>query len=532
MSSDPVHDDDRGLSRREVLQRAAAAGIVLGGAGGVGVGGALAGSTPTPKRGGTLKVGLIGGSPSRDNLDPHLEGSSQLSQAYRQLVYSKLTDQLPDGSYANQLAQSMTPNKDATVWEITIKKGIEFHDGSELTIDDVIYTFQRILDKNNKLDAARGNITMIDPTGMTRLGKYKMRVKLTRPWSDLQAAVGQRYINIIKKGATGPWTVENANGTGSFKPTGWRAGESNDYTANRNYFESGKPYLNQIKVVGIPDPVARVNALIAGQVDCICDVPAAQVAVLKSRGLVPIINPGGGWTPITMNTNFGPFQDVRVRQAMKHLMDRPKVIKAALGGYGTIGNDLFARYDPLYAKSIPQRAFDPEKAKSLLRAAGHLETPFVLRTSDANADMIPSALVFAEGAKKAGVNLTVAKDPADTFWSETYAVAPFTFSSWGYRPFFTQWQQSFVSFNGDETRWNDRFQQRAHRLVYKAAATANKAKQTEYALEAQQLHWDNGGYIIPYFKRTIDASNKKVHGIEPHVFPFLSWFRFWNFWIS
>src|SRR5215210_2213831 len=160
----PDSSDQRGLTRRDVLGRGAAAGLILG-AGAAAPWEAVA-ATPKPKRGGTLRVGLIGGSPARDNLDPHLEGSSQLSQSYRQLVYSKLADQMPDGSYANQLAESMTPNKDATVWEIKLKKGIHFHDGSELTVDDVIYTFQRILDPANKLDAARGNITMIDPAGM------------------------------------------------------------------------------------------------------------------------------------------------------------------------------------------------------------------------------------------------------------------------------------------------------------------------------------------------------------------------------
>ena len=57
-------------------------------------------------------------------------------------------------------------------------------------------------------------------------------------------------------------------------------------------------------------------------------------------------------------------------------------------------------------------------------------------------------------------------------------------------------------------------------------------KRQELAFAAQKLHWDDGGYIIPYFKQTIDGANKKVHGITPHVFPALSWYRFWNFWIS
>src|SRR4029077_12986147 len=200
---------------------------------------------------------------------------------YRQIVYSKLTDMLPNGNFAYQLAESMTPNKDATKWTIKIKKGIVFHDGSELTVDDVIYTFKRILDPANKLGAASGNIDMINPGSLRKVSKYVMTLSLTRPWSDLPAAVGQRYISIIKHGATGPWTAQNANGTGAFKLTGWSPGESYQFVANRNYFESGKPYLNGVNMIGISDSVARVNALMSGQVDAISDVPGAQVKQVR-----------------------------------------------------------------------------------------------------------------------------------------------------------------------------------------------------------------------------------------------------------
>ena len=524
-------DADSTTTRREVMQRAAALGLVVGGVSSLGVGEALA-ATPKPKRGGTLRVGLPGGPAATDNLDPHLEGVSGFAQAYRQIVYSKLTDMRPNGSFGGQLAESLTPNKDATAWTIKLKKGITFHDGSELTVDDVIYTFKRILDPANKLNAARGNIDMIDPAGMRKVSKYVMTVKLTRPWSDLPAAVGQRYLSIVKRGAVGPFTAQNANGTGAFKLTSWTPGDSYRFAANRNYFETGKPYLNGVTFVGISDSVARVNALVSGQVDVISDVPGVQVPFLKSSGMRAVINPGGGWTPLVMNTNEAPYNDVRVRQAMKHLIDRKQAISVARQGYATVGNDLFAKSDPLYASSIPQRAYDPEKARSLLKAAGQLDTTFVLRTAAAESDFVPLALAFAQGAKKAGVKVTIQQDPADTFWDNTWGVAPFTFSSWGYRTFFTQWLQSYVSYNAQETRWNNASQKKASRLVYKAAATGDPARRKSLAFAAQKLQWDDGGYIIPYFKQTIDGASKKVQGIEPHVFPALSWYRFWNFWFN
>lgn len=521
-----------GLTRREVLQRAAAIGAAATVPAALATGAEAA--TPTPKRGGRLRVGLIGGGEARDNLDPHREGgSSQMSQAVRQLCYSKLTDQRPDGSYALQLAASIEPNQNATVWQIKLKRGVEFSDGSTLTADDVIYSLKRILDVNDpNMAAARGNIDMIDPNGIKKVDKYTLTIKLLRPWSDMRAALGQRYISIVKKGAKPPFEVGNFIGTGAFKLTSWTPGRHYTYAANRNYFETGKPYLDSLDIVGIPDSVARVNALVAGQVDAICSVPAAQVPVIRRAGKKLIVNPGGSWTPIVMNTNAAPFTDRRVRQAMKLLIDRKQAIKSALGGYGDVGNDLFARRDPLYDSSIPQRAYDPEKARSLLRSAGALDQQFTLWATDAVADATPMALVFAQGAKKAGLKLTVEQAPSSTFWSQTWGVQPFTFSSWGYRPFFSQWVQSFVSFNAQETKWNNSSQQQASRMVYRAAATSDTAKQKRLTSAAQELLWEDGGYIIPYFLQTLDAASPRVQGITPHVFPFLSWFRMWNFWLS
>ena len=233
-----------------------------------------------------------------------------------------------------------------------------------------------------------------------------------------------------------------------------------------------------------------------------------------------------------MNTRAKPFNDPRVRQAMKLMIDRKQAITSAAGGYASLGNDLFARHDPLYSSSVPQRPFDPEKAQALLKKAGVLGDKFTIVASDAIPGTVSMALVLAQGAKKAGITINVKTAPAATFWDTTYGHQPFTFSSWGYRSFLTQWVQSFSSYNKQETQWSDGSRQRASKLVNAAAATSDVARQKQYAGDAQRLLWDDGGYLIPYFNQPVDASTTKVQGITPHVFPFLSWYRMWNFWLS
>lgn len=509
-----------GITRRDLIQRGAAGGLVLA-LGGLGPELAV-GATPKPRRGGTLKVGLVGGAASNEQLDPHVPTVNSLDVARTKNVFSKLTDFDRNGRNVMQLAQSIEPNKTATEWTVKLKQGAVWHDGSPVTADDVIFTFARILDPANKLSVAASNIDMIDPKGMTKVNRTTLRIKLNKPWADFPTQLGQRYVSIIKAGTTS-FTPENVNGTGAFKLTGWTPGTRTLLTANPNYFVSGRPYVATVELIGIDEPTARLNALQSGQVQAIEYLDPSQVRVLKaSSTLTPLIAPGGAWTPIYMNTQQAPFNDVRVRQAMRLLADRAKMVKVAQQGYGRVGNDLFALHDALYASDIPQRAYDPDKAKSLLKAAGKSGLQVTLNSSEATSDMLSSALVFAQSAKAAGVQVTVKKAPVDNFWSSVYGKTSFCQSSWGYRPFFAQWIQSFSTYNKDETNWKNA---RASSLIAKAAGTIDPTQRKKLAAEAQRIAWDQGGYIIWGFAQRLDGIRKNVHGIVPSAVNQLGWVR-------
>lgn len=531
------------LSRRELLQRGAAGGLFLGIGGlaaacGAGGGGGSASSTSVsttaassaastaasaPQNGGTLRVGLVGGSAADEKLDPHVSTVNTLDLSRTQNVFSKLTDMTPDGAFEMQLAESMEPNSTADEWVVKLKQGVVWQDGSPLTADDVVFTYQRILDPANKLDSAASNIDMIDPNGIEKIDDLTVRLKLVKPWAELPAQVGQRYVSIVKAGTT-EFTLETLNGTGPFKLESWKPGEQYVLVRNDNYFQEGEPHVDRVEVNGINDATARLNALQSGQVDAVAFVDPSQVKVVEgNKDLALLISEGGGWVPIYMNTQQAPFTDVRVRQAMKLLADREKLVEVALQGYGAVGNDLFAVADPLYAADIPQRGYDPEQAVSLLKAAGVDGMEFILHSSEATPSMLSSALVYSQSAKDAGVNVTVKKHPVDSFWSEVYGKVPFGYSDWGYRPFLSQWVQSFQSFNESETNWVN---EQAASLVDEVAATPDPAKRKELATEAQQLLWDDGGYIIWGFAQKIDAHSTSVQGIQPHIFNPLGWYAF------
>jgi len=485
---------------------------------------AAAGGRPM---GGVLRAAVTAGSAATDLLDPNGPTTGSMQQARTHGVFSLLTDVSPDGAYKMQLAESIEGNADATEWTITLKSGVQWHDGSPFTADDVVYSLLRQMDPASELSSAASSLDMVAPDGVTKVDDLTVKLVLTRPWSDMPAQLGQRYNSIIKAGTT-EFTPETMIGTGPFKFKSYTPGERTTLTRNDNYFEDG-PYVDTVELISITEPTARLNALQAGQVDAAEHIDPSQISVLEAAGLVPLIAPAGAWRPIYMNTQVEPFNDVRVRQAMKHLVDREQMVAVAQQGIGSVGNDLFASGDPLYASGIEQRTYDPEKAVSLLKEAGYEDYEFVLHTSDVEPTFVSAALIMAENAKAAGINFTTQQHPTDSFWSDVYGKVSFCFSSWGWRPFLAQWIQSFEAYNGDETNWVNK---RATELVAEVASTVDEAKRTELAAEAQQLLWDDGGYIIWGSNSNISAVSAKLKGIEPHIFNPLGWYTFKDAWFD
>ena len=137
-------------------------------------------------------------------------------------------------------------------------------------------------------------------------------------------------------------------------------------------------------------------------------MPTEQLPQLQSNGdTVVIDNPAGGWLPITMRVDQAPFNDVRVRQAFRLIVNRPQMVEQVLSGHGQVGNDLYGRFDPAYDSSLPQRQQDIEQAKSLLKAGGPSRTwPSTLVTGSILAGVPEESQVFAQQASAAGVTST------------------------------------------------------------------------------------------------------------------------------
>jgi peptide/nickel transport system substrate-binding protein len=502
---------DSALTRRDLLRGgvAAAAFVTSGGLISACGGSSTTISPPTGvatgriRAGGTLSVGLTGGS-AKDTLDAHAPVSDpDIGRNYQ--LYEGLTYLDTSVQVRLLLAESLESNAHADVWTIRLRPDLEFHNGKPVTADDVMFTFQRILNPA-KPQVAASTLAPVDLHRLTKLDNRTVRVTMQRPMSEFPEALSV-YAAIVPRG----YDPRHPVGTGPFKFDSFTPGQQSVFTRFNHYWQKGRPYLDRIVMIDFPDTTARTNALLSGQVDVIDNVPAAEMSTVSASGLTILDSPTGTWLPFTMRVDVPPFNDVRVRQAMRLIVDRKQMVEQALDGHGGVGNDLYARYDQAYDTLLPQREQDLEQARSLLKQAGRSGLHVALQTAPVAQGLVEAAQVFAQQASGAGVQVAISNlDPA-TFFGPNYLHWTFAQDFWNAFPYMLQADQSTVSkapYN--ETHWRD---PQYERLITQARATTKTSLRTEILREAQRIEYDRGGYIVWAFANQIDGHKKTVGGL-------------------
>src|SRR5579859_15373 len=506
------------ISRRQLIGGAAglaAAGSIAaacGSSGGTGTGTSTPVPAGKPKHGGNFRLGVTGGG-SKDIMD----GQNIITKPDQaRLITAFETLLLFDDNYkltTNGLAESVTQDNPKQ-YTIRLRSGIEFQNGKTLTADDVIYSFQRIGTKAYGLTGYAATATM-DIAAMQKLDKYTVRLPLKSPDATIPNTLASYTFNMVPVGYKAFPAPQI--GTGAYKLKSFTPGAQSVHVRNPNYWRGGgQPYFDTVTIIDFTDPTAQVNALLGGSIDAMTDLPTAQVAVLKSRGMHALVSQTGGWLPICMAIDLPPFNDVRVRQAMRLIVDRPAMVTQVLSGYGAVGNDLYGRFDPGYDSALPQRTQDISGAKALLKKAGMSNLKVDLHTTNGAAGMVNLATVFATQASAAGVKVTVRNDP--NYYGNLYLKLPFSVDFWGTRAYLNQVQQgSLPTSPYNETHWPPKTGTGSNFIsLYKQAlAEVNLAKRYMIEHEMQLLEYDIGGYIIPFFNDLIDGYSNSVQGLRP-----------------
>src|SRR4051794_11088013 len=321
------------LTRRDVLRRGIAGGAALSAGGLLAACGGSSGSSSSStqsggatttgklRTGGVLRVGATGGG-AKDTIDAHKPTSDpDIMRVWN--LYESLAVRTPDFSKLQMLlAESIEPNgKKPNQWTVRLKPGLEFHNGKPVTADDVIFSLQRITDpKDPKVGNA--SISYIDRNGLKKIDKRTVRIPLQFANAGFPDDVGQYFNSIVPT----DYDPKNPVGTGPFKYQSFSPGQRSVFVKNPNYWEKGKPYADQLIIIDFPDDTARTNALLGGQIEAIDNLPAAQVRQITGNPNFKVLNsPTGSWQPFTMRIDAAPFDDVKVRQAFRLIVDRKQM---------------------------------------------------------------------------------------------------------------------------------------------------------------------------------------------------------------
>jgi peptide/nickel transport system substrate-binding protein len=519
-SGDPLAGlGDSSLSRRHLF--AGAAGAVLLGSGlaacggGGGGNGSSSSNNPSaggkPKRGGNFRLGVTGGG-SKDMFDGQniitKPDQARLVSAFETLLTFDDNYNLTEDGLA-QHVHFDNPKQ----YTVELRKGIEFQDGKTMTADDVVYSLQRIGTKGNGLTGYAATASW-DVGGIKKLDKYTVRLPLKSPDSTVPQTLASYTFGIVPVGYKA--YPAKQIGTGPYKLKSFTPGQQSVSERNPNYWRSGEPYFDTVTIIDYSDSTAQINALRGGQIDAMTDVPAAQVKVLEAAGLKTLISKTGGWIPLCMAIDEPPFDDVRVRQAMRLIVDRKAIVEQVTSGYGRIANDLYSPFDEGYYADLPQRTQDIGKAKSLLKQAGKEGLSVDLHTTNGATGMVELATVFAQQAKAAGVKVNVRNDP--NYYGDAYLKLPFSVDFWGTRGYLNQVQQgSLPTAPYNETHWPPKSGQGSNfeSLYRQALAATDDSKRIEIEHEMQKLEYEIGGYIIPFFGSLLDGYSSKVQGLKP-----------------
>jgi peptide/nickel transport system substrate-binding protein len=506
-----------GLTRRQVLHGALAGGAMLsaGGllaacGGGSSSASSSAGSSPAStgklKAGGSLRVGATGGG-AKDTIDAHLPTADpDIMRCWN--LYEPLAVRPPSfGPLEMMVAESIEAEHGKTdSWIVKIRPGIEFHNGKTVTPDDVVFSLQRILDKKDpKVGAA--SIGYIDIANVKKSGKNEVHIPLKFANAGFLDDLGQYFNAIVPVG----YNPAKPVGTGAFMYESFTAGQQSVFKKFPNYWQHGKPYVDQLTITDFTDDTARVNALLGGQVDAIDNLPTGQIAQVQgSSSLKVLISHTGQWQPFTMRVDQAPFNDVRVRQAMRLIVNRPQMVEQVLSGQGRVANDMYSPFDPAYDSSLPQRSQDIAQAKSLLKSAGHAGLSVQLVTAPVFQGVVQAAEVFAQQASAAGVKVSLRKLDTGTFYGPNYLKWTFAQDFWATREYLPQVAQgSLPGSPFNETHWGaGAFE----KLINQARAELDETKRIAILREAEKMEYEQGGYIIPYFSNQIDAYSGKLGG--------------------
>ena len=305
---------------------------------------------------------------------PHLDPTSAAAGAIDQVLYANVFEGLtrfgPDGSVQPGLAASWTISDDGLSYTFQLREGVTFHDGTTFEASDVVFSLDRARaeDSTNAQKALFAGIESVEA-----LGDSSVRIDLAAPQGNFLFNLAWGDAVMVAPESIGD--IKNLPiGTGAFRFEQWRRGDQISLSRNADYWGEAAS-LEAATFKFISEPTAAYAAMLAGDIDAFYSYPAPENLAQFERDPRFTVLSGNteGETILAMNNQQAPFDDIRVRKAVSHAIDRQAIIDGAMFGYGTPIGSHFAPHNPDYVDLTDNAAFDPALARDLLAQAGYAE---------------------------------------------------------------------------------------------------------------------------------------------------------------
>ncbi len=449
-------------------------------------------------------------------LDPAF-ASSDSEISILNAVYDYLVDIDTESNIQPRLATEWDISEDGLTYTFTLAEGVQFHDGTPLTANDVVWTFDRLRDPSLELPTADlyANIASI-----TAVGDNQVEFTLTETNPFFLYDLSDNHALIVQAEATDLGST--FNGTGPFRVVNYSAEDRMDLEANPNYFIEGKPGVQALEFTFFSDQAAAVDALRGGQIDLVMRMPTPLYLSLDGEpGLVAVNVPTNGFDLVRLRSDQEPGNNPQVIQAMKLATDRTTIFDTVTLGLGAVGRDspigpLFAAY---YSEETPIPARDPEAARALLAEAGYPDgLQLDLHVPDSG-DRPDTAVMLKEQWAEAGIDVNVIVEPESVYYGENgWLDVTLGITGWGSRP--TPQFYLDVMLVSDAI-WNESHfsDEEFDRLAQIAGTTMDEQERIDAYHEIQRILIERGPIIIPYFFAQLGAIRDTFTGFAMQAFP-------------
>ena len=442
-----------------------------------------------PKKGGTLRLGMEGGSPS-DSLDPRTYADS-IPIAMSLMLWNGLIEVADNGNATGELFEKWSVKPGATDWTFDIRKGITFTSGKTLDADDVIYSIN--LHRGETKSPAKA--LLADITDVKKLSPTQIQITMSKGNVDLPYNLSDYHIIVVPNGYT---DFAKPDGTGAFTLEEFQPGVRAVFKRKAgNYWKPNRGNFERVELRYIGDAAARTQALVTGQVDAINRVDPKTAALLgKNKNLKISRTPGmGNRFAFVAHTDKDPYANKDLMLALKYGIDRKKIVQNVFSGYASVGNDhTVGPKMKFFDTKQKQVAYDPDKAKFHFKKA-NISAPLELQVSEgAFSGATDSGQVFQESLSKAGIKLDLKRVSGDGYWDNQLT------STFG---------------GGLKNTWNDtRFvNAEFDKLLVDARVELDQAKRAAMYAKCQEIISQNSGMVCFAIQDYLDAHSTKLQGL-------------------